>query len=99
MIGEICAGAGIIALLLIVIYILFLSKPYKHWKKTTKDKTTIVVEAKRNLEKVSVKTWDFTLERKRVRKGQMVEFDFPASKRPVKLIVEVGSGRVETVEL
>jgi hypothetical protein len=99
MIGEICAGVGIVALLLIIIYVLFLSKPFKYWKKTSKDKTSVIVEAKTNLAKVSVKTWDFTLERKRVRKGQIVEFDFAVSKRPVKLIVEVGSGRVETVEL
>jgi hypothetical protein len=99
MIDELCTGAGIVIILILILYFLFLSRPFKHWKKTSKDKTTIIVEAKRNLAKVSVKTWDFTLERKRVRKGQTVEFDFPASKKPVKLIVEVGSGRVETVEL
>jgi hypothetical protein len=99
MIAEICVGLGILVLLLLIVYFLFFARPFKYWKKDQKNKTSIIIEAKKNLAKVSVLAGDIQFERKRIRKGQIVEFDFPPSRKPSKLIVEMESGRVETVEV
>ncbi|MBU0532355.1 hypothetical protein KKB44_02570 [Candidatus Micrarchaeota archaeon] len=99
MITEICVGVGILLLLLIMFYIIFLSKSFNYSKKTKGDVSSITVVARKNLASVSVVAGDITFERKRIIKGQFVEFDYPSTKQSVKLIVEEESGRVQTVAI
>ena len=99
MIEEICIGSGILVLLLVIVYLLLLSKPFKYTKRSQKGKTSLIVEARKNLSKVTVVAGDVTFERKRIKEGRTVEFDYPTSRKPAKLIVVLESGRVQTFEI
>ncbi|MBD3210475.1 hypothetical protein GF318_03785 [Candidatus Micrarchaeota archaeon] len=99
MIAEICVGAGILIILVVAVYLIFFSKAFEYRKKTFKGTTSLTVYAKKNLKKVSVKADDISFERKRIRKGQTVEFDFPSTKKPARLIVEEESGHAQTVDV
>lgn len=99
MIAEICVGAGILLLVLLVFYLLFFTMPFRYVKRVHKDTVCINVIAKKSLKKVTIVADDITFERKRIRQGQTVEFDYPASKKPAKLIVELEEGHTKTVDL
>ena len=99
MIEEICVGTGLLVLLLILFYILFFSKPFVYKKKKRENTISLTVLAKRNLYKVTVIANDVTFERKRIRKDQYVEFDYPITSKPAKLIIEVTEGKPRTFEV
>ncbi len=103
MITEICAGAIILVCLVLIAYLLFGLKPFKHSKKVGKNNTTLTITAKRNLYKVSVIAKfgreKIKFERKRIRKDQTVDFVYPSSGEPAKLIVEVESGKQRVFEV
>ncbi|VVC02744.1 Uncharacterised protein [Candidatus Bilamarchaeum dharawalense] len=98
-----CNGALILALVVIVILIILNMKPFKCEKKMEGNNTCLTITAKRNIDRVLVKVWmsgdHMTFERKRIRKGQQVDFVFPTSKKPIRLTVEVEPGNQRTFEV
>lgn len=91
--NVLCVGALLLILLVIVILIILTSKPFKYEKKQEGDNTCLTVTAMREIERVMVMVTNnkekMTFERKRIKKGQRIDFVFPTSKKPIKLIVEV----------
>lgn len=100
---TICAGALILLALAVVVFLALNLKPFTYEKRKEGNNTCLSVTAKRNLNKVSVTASaggeDITFERRRIRKGQRVDFVYPQSQKPAKLIVEVESGHVQAVEV
>lgn len=104
---EILAGVcvGTLALLIVVILAILVlgSGSFTYRKKSENGNTTLTVTAKRNLDHISVVAKageeDIKFERKRIRKGQSVDFVYPASKTPAKLTVEMDPGNVKTIEV
>jgi uncharacterized protein (UPF0333 family) len=104
---EILAGVCVGALALLIIIVLALmaigSTPFTYRKKSEGGNTTLTVTANRNLSHITVVAKlgneDIMFERKRIRKGQSVDFVYPSSKVPAKLKVEVESGNVRTAEV
>lgn len=98
MIEAICIGAGI--LFIIILLFLFFSKPFTYTKKIGKNKTSLSITAKCNLHKISVIARfgkeKIAFERKRIRKGRTIDFEYPSSKASTTVIVEEESGKKRT---
>jgi len=103
LVTAVCAGTLIIVLLLALVLIVLGSKSFTYRKKTEQGSTCLTVTAKKNLSRVlvvaRVGSEDIRFERKRIRKGQSVDFVYPASKKPAKLTVEGETGNVKVVEV
>ena len=98
-----CFG-GLLLLLIILFALLALgSGSFTYRKRSEGQNTSLSVTARRNIARiclvVNVGGEDVTFERKRIRKGQSVDFVYPATKNPGKLTVEVESGNVRVVEV
>ncbi len=102
-IAGVCVGAFILVLLVVIVIAILRNKPFSYKKKTTDKNTTLTIKANRNLHKVVVEARfggdSIKFERKRIRKGQTVDFTFPASNKPTKLIVEIESGKPKAFEV
>lgn len=100
---EILAAGIMVLCILLILYLLFGSKPVKYQKKVYGGNTSLVITAKCNLAKVLVTAKfdqeEIAFERKRIRKGQTIEFVYPSSKNPAKLIVQTESGRTLAFEV
>lgn len=99
MIAEIVVGSMVVIIFILIIYLLFFSRPFRYKKKQTKDKTCIAITAKKNLSRITLVAEEITFERRRIRKGQNIEFVYPHSEKPVKLIVVGESGRAHHLEI
>lgn len=97
----ICNGGLVLALVLVVIFFLTMRKPFKYHKKIEGPNTCLTITAKRNIDKIAVKISEESLvfERKRIRRGQKIDFVFSTSKKPIKLIVEVEAGNQRVFEV
>ncbi len=97
--------AGTIALIIAAGIVLFLlgRRSFAIQKRRQGSETIITVVAKRNLERVSVLARfdgeEVQLERRRVRKGQSVDFSFPYSEKKTRIIVVAESGNPQSVEV
>jgi hypothetical protein len=103
MLPLLCLG-GLILMIAIVIALLLLgSGAFTYRKRTEGQNTVLRVTARRNIARiclvVKVGNEDVTFERKRIKKGQSVDFAYPATKNPGKLTVEVESGNARVVEV
>jgi hypothetical protein len=98
-----CAGILILIALGVIAFVIIGLKAFSYEKRKEGSNTCLTVRAKRNLNKVTVQASfgndDIKFERKRIRKGQSVDFVFPSSDKPAKLVVETDSGSVQTVEV
>jgi len=98
MLLEIVLGLVIIAAVIVVVLLLFFfKKPYR-WKKEIKgDKTTFTFEARRDIKKIELSgkfgNEKIKFERRNIKKGEKIEFDYPASDQPATLVVETEGGR------
>lgn len=103
MMEEICAGVFIIGCVLLLLYFLFFKKPAKFSKTVGQRNTTVEVTANQDLDKVSLIASfggeKIKFERKRVRKGMTVDFVYPSSKDPVRLMIDLGKGKEQAFEL
>jgi hypothetical protein len=99
----ICAGVLILLALAVVFFLVSNLKPFAYEKRKEGTNTCLTLTAKHNLNRASVTasfdSEEITFERRRIRKGQSVDFVYPASQKPAKLTVEVESGNVRTVEV
>ncbi len=103
MLAYLCIG-GIAFLVIVVLSLLVLgSGPFTYRKRVEGQNTCLTVTAKRNLSRISLlaKVGDdeITFERKRIRKGQSVDFAYPVTKNPGRLTVEVEPGHSRVVEI
>lgn len=91
--NALCVGAFLLILLAIVIVIILTLKPFKYEKKDEGGNTCLTITAMRQIDKIIIVVTNnkekMTFERKRIKKGQRIDFVFPTSKKPIKLIVEV----------
>jgi hypothetical protein len=98
-----CAGALILLIIVVVVFLIFGRRPFSYHKRKEGSNTCLTITAKRNLAKVSVFARfggeAIKFERKRIRKGQSVDFVFPASKKKTKLVVESEKGKERAFEI
>ncbi len=98
-----CAGLLILAAIAVLAMIILNLKAFTYTKRKEGANTCLTVTAKRNLARVSVIARfgeeEITFERKRIRKGQSVDFVFPRSDRKARLVVESEVGSPHTVEV
>jgi hypothetical protein len=99
----VCAGVLILAAVIVLVTIILNLKAFDYRKRKDGQNTCLTVNAKKNLGKITVQARfgneDIKFERKRVRKGQSIDFVYPASNKAAKLIVETESGSVQVVEV
>lgn len=97
-----CIGGSVLAVIVIVI-ILLSRRPFSYSKRIEGTNTSLTIKAKRNLEKVTVVARfgneEVNFERKRIKKGQRIDFVYPSSKKSAKVIVEEESGNVQASEV
>lgn len=95
-----CVGA---LLLVIVIIVLLTSKPFKYEKRQEGDNTCLTITAMRTIDRVVIVVTEnkekMTFERKRIKKGQKIDFVFPTPKKPIKVIVEMGDNNQRVFEV
>ncbi|MFH0884476.1 MAG: hypothetical protein V1861_02090 [Candidatus Micrarchaeota archaeon] len=98
-----CAGILVLVAIGLIAFVILGMKAFSYEKRKEGSNTCLTVKAKRNIAKVSVQATfgkeDILFERKRIRKGQSVDFVFPSSDKPAKLIVETDSGASQTIEV
>jgi len=98
MIFEIVLGLVIAAAVIIIVLLLFfLKRPYK-WNKEMKGDTAVFTfEARKDIKGIELTgnlgKEKIDLQRKNIKKGEKIEFDYPASTQKVTLIVETEGGR------
>ncbi len=103
MLPLLCLGA--LAFLIIILFALMLlgSGPMTYRKRVVGQNTSLTITAKRNIARISLVTKDgeeeVTFERRRVKKGQSIDFVYPASKAPGKLTMEIEPGNVKVYDV
>lgn len=99
----ICGGTIILAAIAIIALFIYNLRSFTWRKQRQGTDILMTVTAKRNLASVTVLARfdgdEVKFERKRVRKGQSIDFSFPYSDKKTKIIVEAESGSVRTVEV
>ncbi len=99
----ICAGSIALILVAAAVILILGRRPFTIQKRRQGDSTLITLSAKRNLNRVIVLARfdgeEVSLERKRVRKGQSVDFSFPYSEKKTRITVEEESGSQRSVEV
>lgn len=98
-----CAGILVLLAVGLIAFVILGLKAFSYEKRKEGGNTCLTVRAKRNLAKVTVHATfgndDILFERKRIRKGQSVDFVYPSSEKPAKLVVEMESGSSQSVEV
>ena len=99
----VCAGSVILLCLMAIAYILLGFRQFSYKKKNMGTQTSLVVAANRDLFRIAVVARfgreEITFERKRIRKGQSVEFVYPRSDQKASLTVEAESGHARAYEV
>jgi hypothetical protein len=102
--GYTCAGVVVIFCILAIVYVILSGlRQFSFRKKATGTQTSLVVTANRDLFRVGVVARfgneEIAFERRRIRKGQSVEFSYPSSKQKARLTVEAQFGHVQVCEV
>jgi len=99
----VCAGALILTVILVVLFLIFGMRPFRYNKRKEGSNTCLEITAKRDLAKVTVfarfGSEQIRFERKRIRKGQSIDFVFPESKKKTKVVVETEKGKEKAFEI
>ena len=98
-----CAGILILVAVGVIAFVILGLKAFSYEKRKEGTNTCLTVMAKRNLSKVTVQASfgneEISFERKRIRKGQSVDFVYPSSDKPARLTVETETGSPQTVDV
>jgi hypothetical protein len=98
-----CAGLLILGAVIALVFVILNLRAFSYSKRKEGGNTCLTVRAKRNLARVCVVARfgdeEITFERKRIRKGQSVDFVFPSSDKKAKLTVEAEVGAPHSVEV
>jgi hypothetical protein len=102
--GYACAGTVILVCLIAIIYLVVGGfRQFSYKKKVMGTQTSLIVIANRDLFRIGVvarfDNEQIAFERRRIKKGQSVEFVYPHSDKKAKLTVEVGSGHARVYEV
>jgi hypothetical protein len=102
--GYGCAGVVILFCLIAMAYILFGGlKQFSYKKKAMGTQTSLVITANRDLFRIGVVARfdheQIAFERRRIKKGQSVEFVYPSSDQKAQLTIEVVSGHARAYEV
>lgn len=102
--GYACAGTVIVLCLIAIIYLVVGGfRQFSYKKKAMGTQTSLIVIANRDLFRIGVvarfNSEQITFERRRIKKGQTVEFVYPRSDQKAKLTVEVESGHARVYEV
>ncbi|MFH1394213.1 MAG: hypothetical protein ABII71_01490 [Candidatus Micrarchaeota archaeon] len=93
---EVCGGLLVLACLAVMAYLLFFSKPIKITRRVSGSVVHVVVKANRDISKIELSAGnDISFVRKNIKKGQEVEFTYPASEKPAKMAIELGEGKTK----
>ncbi|MBU0592066.1 hypothetical protein KKF81_00650 [Candidatus Micrarchaeota archaeon] len=96
MIIEACVVSVLLIGIIIIAYFVFTSKPFKYSKTTESKNTHITLTANKNLHQVSVQAKfgneKIQFERKKIKKGQTIDFVYPFSNEKATLTVVEESG-------
>ncbi len=98
MIFEVILGLVIAAsVIIIVILLFFLKRPYT-WKREIKgDMAVLIFEARNDIKGIELQgnigNEKIEFQRKNIKKGEKIEFDYPAKTEKVVFIVETEGGR------
>lgn len=102
-IAAICLGGFVLLLIAAIVFVILRNKAYVYRKKVTGPNTTLTIVANKNLHLVKVNARfggeQITFERKRIRKGQTVDFTYPSSSKPAKVTIEVTPGKAKVFEV
>jgi hypothetical protein len=98
-----CALIFVLFIAAIGIFLLLNRRPFRYEKRKEGQNICLSVTAKKNLDRVVVTARfdgeEISFERKRIRKGQCVDFVFPASEKKIKLLVAAESGSAQEFEV
>ncbi len=101
---EVMLGFVIVFAVLVILILLFLfNRPYSCNRKVSGENTVFTLDAKKDIAKVEV-TGKFGKEsikfqRKDIKKGEKIEFVYPASTEPAAVTVEIEEGNPKTFEV
>ncbi|MBI5227965.1 hypothetical protein HY988_05235 [Candidatus Micrarchaeota archaeon] len=103
MIVEICAGGIIIACIVVIAYLLLKNAPISCERKIHGDKALIKITANKDIQKVEIVGRfggeEIAFERKDIKKGQKLEFSYPASTEKAKVTFYEKDGKGKSVEV
>jgi hypothetical protein len=100
---PVCAGIAILGLVAAIIYFLQHGRPFDYDKRKEGQNICLTIHARHNLDRVVVTagfdTEEISFERKRIRKGQYVDFVFPRSDKKIRLSVTAEGGSTYALEI
>ena len=103
MIVEICAAAIIIACIVAIVYLLGASAPIKCERKIQDGKALIMITANKDIPKVEILgrfgNEEIKFERKDIKKGQKLEFAYPASTEKARVTLYDKDNKTKVIEL
>jgi hypothetical protein len=93
----------IFAVVFIIILLFFFNRPYNCNRKIEGDKTIFTLDAKKDIANVEVLgkfgKEKIKFQRKDIKKGEKIEFIYPASTEPASVTVEIEKGNQKTFEV
>ncbi len=99
----ILAFVVILSLLIIIILLFLLNRPYSCSRRVKGEETVFTLEAKKDIAGVEVVgkfgNEKIKFQRKDIKKGEQIEFVYPASTEPASVTVEIEKGNPRTFEV
>ncbi|MBN1169784.1 hypothetical protein JXA56_02070 [Candidatus Micrarchaeota archaeon] len=99
MIVEACVGGLILLILILIVLFIIRNRPFSARKSKGDHLDTLTITANRNIHKITVKSNDIIFARSKIRKGQTVDFTYPAAETKTIVIVETEQGKQRTYEM
>ncbi len=101
---EIVAVFVIILAIIVILVLLFIvNRPYSCKKKVKGQQTIFSLNANRDIARVEVvgkfNGESIKFERKNIKKGESIEFAYPASTEPASVTIEIEKGNLKTFEV
>ncbi len=94
----------VFAIIFIIILLFFFNRPYSCNRKVEGDKTVFTLDAKKDIANVDIlgkfgRNEKINFQRKDIKKGEKIEFVYPASTEPASVTVEIEKGNSKTFEI
>lgn len=103
MLLGICASTIILSSIILIAYVLKFSKPFSISKKTVGSSASLVLHAKKRMQRIELSLKDsgesISFVRSGITPGQDIEFIYPVSATSGKLIIEFGSGKKTLIDI
>ncbi len=94
----------VFAAVIIVVLLFFFNRPYNCNRKIEGDNTVFTLDAKKDISSIEVlgkfgKNEKIKFQRKDIKKGEKIEFVYPASTEPASVTIEIEKGNAKTFEV